>query len=87
MSAQIAKQPNGLYCRYSFTSEEFTHTDMTVDAYISFCCQRAEEEAIETINSHLGNYNELLKRAQYYKYYKKLNYKTRRSNVRRVKKN
>lgn len=53
MGAFIAKQPNGLYCRYSSIVDNITHHNMTEEDYIELCVERAKEEA-----------NEILKRAK-----------------------
>lgn len=45
MGAFIAKQPNGLYCRYSSIVDNITHHNMTEEDYIELCVERAKEEA------------------------------------------
>lgn len=45
MGAFIAKQPNGLYCRYGEIVDNITHHNMTEEDYIEFCVERAKEEA------------------------------------------
>jgi hypothetical protein len=37
MGAAIFKQPNGLYGRYSYTSDDFTNYNMTKEEYIVSC--------------------------------------------------
>lgn len=49
MGGFIAKQPNGLYCRYSSVVDNITHHNMTEDDYIELCVERAKEEAKETL--------------------------------------
>ena len=44
MGAFIAKQPNGLYCRYSGVVDNITHYNMTEDDYIELVVERAKEE-------------------------------------------
>lgn len=45
MGSFIAKQPNGLYCRYSDIVDNITHHNMTEEDYIELCVERAKEEA------------------------------------------
>ena len=45
MGGFIAKQPNGLYCRFSTVVDTITHMNMTEEDYINYCVQRAKEEA------------------------------------------
>lgn len=45
MGAFIAKQPNGLYCRYCSIVDNITHYNMTEEDYIELCVERAKEEA------------------------------------------
>ena len=49
MGAFIAKQPNGLYCRYSSIVDNITHHNMTEEDYINLCVERAKEEAKEIL--------------------------------------
>lgn len=49
MGAFIAKQPNGLYCRYSSIVDNITHHNMTEEDYIELCVERAKEEAKEIL--------------------------------------
>lgn len=39
MGAFIAKQPNGLYCRYSSIVDNITHHNMTEEEYIELCAE------------------------------------------------
>ena len=45
MGGIIAKQPNGLYCRFSSVIDTFTHWNMTEEDYIEMCAERAADEA------------------------------------------
>ena len=45
MGSFIAKQPNGLYCRYSGVVDNITHYNMTEEDSIELCVERAKEEA------------------------------------------
>ena len=45
MGGFIAKQPNGLYCRFSTVVDTITHMNMTEEDYINYCVERAKEQA------------------------------------------
>lgn len=47
MGSYIAKQPNGLYCRFSDVVDTVTDYNMTEDEYIEICVERAKKRAIE----------------------------------------
>lgn len=49
----IAKQPNGLYCRFSTVTDCPTHWNMTKEDYIEFRMERARQEAEETLQYYL----------------------------------
>lgn len=49
MRAFIARQPNGLYCRYSEIVDNITHHNMTEEDYIELCIERVREEAKITL--------------------------------------
>ena len=53
MGAFIAKQPNGLYCRFSTVVDCPTHWNMSEEEYIEMCAERAREEARETLARRL----------------------------------
>lgn len=53
MAAFIAKQPNGLYCRFSTVVDCPTDWNMTAEDYIELCKQRAEEEAKDVLENYL----------------------------------
>jgi hypothetical protein len=53
MAAFIAKQPNGLYCRFSTVVDCPTDWNMTENDYIELCKERAEEEAREVLANYL----------------------------------
>lgn len=53
MGAFIARQPNGLYCRFSSVVDCPTNWNMTEDDYIELCKARAEDEAREVLHNHL----------------------------------
>ena len=41
----IARQPNGLLCRFSSMVDAVTHINMSEEDYIEMCAERAREEA------------------------------------------
>ena len=45
MGAFIARQPNGLLCRFSSVVDTLTHYNMTEEEYIEYCAENAREEA------------------------------------------
>ena len=47
MGAFIAKQPNGLYCRFSGVVDTVTDYNLTEEDYINMCVERATKRAIE----------------------------------------
>lgn len=53
MGAFIAKQPNGLYCRFSTVVDCPTDWNMTEEDYIELCAEKAREEARYTLQNHL----------------------------------
>ena len=53
MGAFIARQPNGLLCRFSTVVDTVTHYNMTEEDYIEMCAEKAREEARDTINNYL----------------------------------
>lgn len=53
MGAFIAKQPNGLFCRFSSIVDCPTHWNMTEEEYIEYCAVRGREEARETLKNHV----------------------------------
>lgn len=68
MGAFIAKQPNGLYCRFSTVVDTITHYNMTFDDYVNdvqICRygrsrQEAEAEARDTIEHYLRSFQEII---------------------------
>lgn len=52
MGSFIAKQPNGLYCRFSTVVDCITHYNMTKEEYIKYQMDLAKEEAIDIILNH-----------------------------------
>lgn len=62
MGSFIAKQPNGLYCRFSTVVDCPTHWNMTEEDYIELCKKKAEVEARETLKDYLQDFNEVIER-------------------------
>lgn len=56
MGAFIAKQPNGLYCRFSTIVDCPTDWNMTEEDYIEMCAEKAREEARRVLANHLRPY-------------------------------
>lgn len=64
MGAFIARQPNGLLCRFSSIVDCITHYNLTDEEYIELCAERAREEARETIERDLEPFERVLKETQ-----------------------
>lgn len=45
----IAKQPNGLLCRFSSVVDCISHYNLTEEEYIELCAERAREEARDNL--------------------------------------
>ena len=60
MRAFIAKQPNGLYCRYSSIVDDFTHIDMTTEDYIAYRMEEARQDAIDTLEHHVKPFQKVI---------------------------
>lgn len=55
----IARQPNGLLCRFSTIVDTVTHYNMTDEEYIEMCAQKAKEEAVKTLESSLQAFKQV----------------------------
>lgn len=53
MGAFIARQPNGLLCRFSSVVDCITDYNMTEDDYIEMCAEKAREEARDVLNHYI----------------------------------
>ena len=53
MGSFIARQPNGLYCRFSAVVDCVTDFNMTEQDYAVLKSQEAAKEAADTIKNHL----------------------------------
>lgn len=67
MGAFIAKQPNGLYCRFSTVVDTVTHYNMTRDDYVEICKERfgekhGEEKANDILENHLHPFSDVIER-------------------------
>lgn len=53
MGAFIARQPNGLLCRFSSVVDCVTDYNMTEEEYIEMCAEKARKEARDTIKHYM----------------------------------
>lgn len=53
MGAFIARQPNGLLCRFSSVVDCVTDYNMTEEEYIEMCAEKARKEAQDTIKHYM----------------------------------
>lgn len=65
MGAFVAKQPNGLYCRFSSVVDTITDYNMTEKDYIKLCQARygeesGEKEAKDVLKNYLRPFSEVL---------------------------
>jgi predicted nucleotidyltransferase len=56
MGAFIARQPNGLLCRFSTVVDTVTDYNLTEEDYIEMCAERERKEASDTIKYNLYPY-------------------------------
>ena len=56
----IARQPNGLICRFSGVVDTVTHYNMTEEEYIEMCVEKAKEEAKEVLASHMRPFEDVV---------------------------
>lgn len=52
MGSFLAKQPNGLYCRFSSVVDCVTHCNMTREDYIKYRQEEVVEEANRILDNH-----------------------------------
>ena len=62
MGAFIAKQPNGLYCRFSTVVDCVTHYDMTKEEYIELCAEYARDQARYDLENRVYPFTEVINR-------------------------
>lgn len=53
MAGFVARQPNGLLCRFSTVVDMVTHYNMTEEEYIEMCAERAREEARDVLKNYV----------------------------------
>lgn len=53
MGAFIARQPNGLLCRFSSVVDCITDYNMTEEEYIEMCAEKARKEARDIIDRYM----------------------------------
>lgn len=53
MGAFIARQPNGLLCRFSSVVDCITDYNMTEDEYIEMCAEKARKEARDVLENYM----------------------------------
>lgn len=57
MGAFIARQPNGLLCRFSTVVDTITHGDLTDEEYIEMCAEEAREKQKKHLKAMLNRLN------------------------------
>ena len=57
MGAFIARQPNGLLCRFSSVVDCVTDYNMTEEEYIEMCAQKAREKAKYVLSDCVQPFN------------------------------
>lgn len=53
MGAFIARQPNGLLCRFSSVVDCITDYNMTEEEYIEMCAEKARKEARDVLDHYM----------------------------------
>ena len=61
MGSFIARQPNGLICRFSTVVDAITHYNMTDEEYIEMCAEKAREEAREVLQDYIRPFEKVKK--------------------------
>lgn len=61
MGAFIARQPNGLLCRFSSVVDTLTHYNMTEEEYIEYCAEKAREDAKWLLERNVKPFNLVIK--------------------------
>lgn len=65
MGAFIARQPNGLLCRFSTVVDCVTDYNMTEEEYIELCAERARKEARDILENHIHPFDLVKKYTQF----------------------
>ena len=60
MGGFIARQPNGLLCRFSTVVDNITDYNMTDEEYIEMCAERGRQQARDVLEHNLHSYDEVL---------------------------
>lgn len=61
MGAFVARQPNGLLCRFSSVVDTLTHYNMTEEEYIEYCAEKAREDAKWLLEHNVKPFNLVIK--------------------------
>lgn len=61
MGAFIARQPNGLLCRFSSVVDTLTHYNMTEEEYIEYRAEQAREDAKWLLEHNVKPFNLVIK--------------------------
>jgi hypothetical protein len=61
MGAFIARQPNGLLCRFSSVVDTLTDYNMTEEEYIEYCAEKAGEDAKWLLEHNVKPFNLVIK--------------------------
>ena len=64
MSAFIARQPNGLLCRFSSVVDGPTHWNMTEEDYIEMCAERGRQQARDILANHVQPFEDVVKHSR-----------------------
>jgi len=60
----IAKQPNGIYCRFINVTDCVTDINMTTDDYTRICvwkrCEASRVDALETLDFYVADFSEVI---------------------------
>ena len=62
MGGMIARQPNGLLCRFSTVVDCITHWNMTEEDYIEYCAERGKQDARDVLDHYMRDFSEVVDR-------------------------
>ena len=60
MGAFIARQPNGLLCRFSSVVDTLTHYNMTEEEFIEYYVEKAREDAKWLLEHNVKPFNRVI---------------------------
>ena len=60
MGAYFAKQPNGLFCRFSSVVDTITHYNMTREEVIDYFIEKAKEDAEYVLENRLHKFEQIV---------------------------